>query len=273
MSSIKDIKGNKTMAQKRKTTEISVHRDVLVEFMDDFLETSQIKDASCNGLQVQGTHLIKKIGLSVDASMETYRKAFEHNCQMLIVHHGIIWDGIKSVTGAQHAHLKYLLENDMNLYASHLPLDLHPEVGNNIQLAKILSIENVRPFGLYKGTVIGYEGAFKKSISRDTLVHFLCEQLDTECTVLPFGKQSIKTIAIVSGGGSHELPEAIDKGIDCFLTGEPDHTNYHKALEAGINVIYAGHYHTEKTGVQALGALVEKEFRIQTEFLDIPTAI
>ena len=111
------------------------------------------------------------------------------------------------------------------------------------------------------------------SKSLDDLVHFLCGKLQGECTVLPFGKEKVKRIAIVSGGAAGELNEAISKGIDCYITGEPAHQNYHPALEAKINVIYAGHYYTEKPGVQALGKALEKKFGISSVFVDIPTTI
>lgn len=251
----------------------SVGRKELVSFLDSFLKTSHIKDYSCNGLQVQGTDEINKVALLVDASLEGYRQAVSKKCQMAIVHHGIIWDGIRSVSGSSYSHLKYLLDNNLNLYASHLPLDLHPEVGNNAQLAKILKISSLQPFGNYKGIDIGFEGSFINGVQLDEIVHLLCKNLDCECTVLPFGKKVVKKIGVVSGGAADILTEAIDKDLDCYITGEPAHYNYHKAMENEINVIYAGHYHTEKTGVQALGIAIHKQFGIETEFIDIPTSI
>jgi putative NIF3 family GTP cyclohydrolase 1 type 2 len=121
--------------------------------------------------------------------------------------------------------------------------------------------------------MIGFEGFLSKEQSLDNIVQTLCEKLDTECTVLPFGSESVSRIAIVSGGASGELTEAIEKGIECYVTGEPGHANYHEALEAGINVIYCGHYHSETLGVKALGKLIENKFGIETVFLDIPTVI
>ncbi len=258
---------------KKVSSENSVSRDILVAFLDSLLGTSKIKDYSCNGLQVEGTGQIKKIALVVDASMEAYRKTVELGCQMLIVHHGIIWGGIKSITGTVYSQIKYLLDNNINLYASHLPLDLHPQLGNNAGLAKLIGLTSLKPFGLYNGLEIGFEGKLIKPLSLDNLVHLLCEKLGGECTVLPFGKEKVKSVAVVSGGAAEELDEAIKKGVDCFITGESSHQNYHAALEAGINVIYAGHYHTEKPGVQALGNAVRGRFGVQTLFVDIPTTI
>jgi putative NIF3 family GTP cyclohydrolase 1 type 2 len=121
--------------------------------------------------------------------------------------------------------------------------------------------------------MIGFEGVLPSKTDRNDLVHTICEALTTECMVFPFGKELIQRVAIVSGGAAKELSEAIEKDVDCYITGEPIHENYHSAIEAGINVIYAGHYHTEKSGVQALGKLLEKEFNLETVFLDIPPVI
>jgi dinuclear metal center YbgI/SA1388 family protein len=251
----------------------SVKRADICSFLTDTLDIAAVADTSCNGLQIQGTAEIRKIGCAVDACMETYRLAVEHRCDMLLVHHGIIWGGITQVTGGVYNQIKYLIDHALNLFAVHLPLDMHPVLGNNAQLADLLGLQKRTPFGLYKGVSIGFEGVRRTKLSRDALVDTLCRTLDTECTVLPFGPDTIRRIAVVSGGAAGELAEAIEKGVDCYITGEPSHENYHAALEAKINVIYAGHYHTEKGGVQATGKLLEKTFGIATQFLDVPTAI
>jgi dinuclear metal center YbgI/SA1388 family protein len=249
-------------------SEKKVNRDIIVDFLDKTLETATIKDYSNNELQVQGNNEINRIAVAVDACMESYKLAVEKQCQMLIVHHGLIWNGIQSIRGREYNHIKYLIENDLNLYASHLPLDLHPKYGNNAQLAKLLSLQKVKPFGLYNGMLIGYEGVLPVKVDRSQLVNKLCESLNTECTVFPFGKEQISSVAVISGGAGKELAQAIQKGVDCYITGESIHENYHAALEAGINVIYAGHYHTEKTGVQAIGKLIEEQFGVETVFLE-----
>ncbi|HEX2959376.1 MAG TPA: Nif3-like dinuclear metal center hexameric protein [Chitinispirillaceae bacterium] len=249
-----------------------VSLDEIVTFLDTELRTSAIKDYSCNGLQVEGTPEITRIAFAVDACMESYQQAIQNGCQMLVVHHGIIWDGIRSIRGPVRDHLSYLLYNKLNLYASHLPLDCHPHYGNNAGLAQILAAENLTPFGNYRGLEIGYEGTLPQ-LPLDTVVSLFSQKLDTECTVLPFGPENIGSVAFVSGGGGDTLTEAIAKKIDCLVTGEPIHQNYHAALEGKINVIYAGHYHTEKPGVQALATLCKKQFGIETLFLDIPSCI
>jgi dinuclear metal center YbgI/SA1388 family protein len=261
------------MEKKSSAEGIEISRYELVSFIDELLNTSRYKDYSCNGLQVQGAKMISKVALLVDASLQGYQLALEKKCQLIAVHHGIIWDGIKSVSGSSYNHLKFLIENNLNLYASHLPLDLHPEIGNNARLAAILNMTRLKSFGNYKGIDIGFEGLLEKSTDLDTIVKTLNEKLDTQCTVLPFGKKNISKVAVVSGGAADLLTEAIRKEADCYITGEPAHYNYHEALENNINVVYAGHYHTEKPGIQALGKVLQERFRIQTEFIDIPTPI
>ena len=251
----------------------SVGRDELCTFLDNTLGIAAVADVSSNGLQVEGSATVSRVGCTVDACMASYRMAVKQGCDLLLVHHGIIWGGLARITGPVYRQVKYLADHSLNLYAAHLPLDLHPVFGNNARLADLLRLEQRKPFGLYKGIAIGFEGTRRSAITRDALVDLLCRALNTECTVLPFGPERIKRIAVVSGGAAGELPEAIEKGIDCYITGESSHENYHAALESNINVLYAGHYHTEKGGVQALGELISREFGIPTDFLDIPTPI
>jgi dinuclear metal center YbgI/SA1388 family protein len=267
------MKKKGTSSARTKTITSNVLRDEIVTFLDNELRTSYIRDYSCNGLQVEGNSEICRIAFAVDACMESYRQAVQNDCQMLIVHHGIIWDGIRSIRGPVRDQIAFLLSNNLNLYASHLPLDCHSHYGNNAGLAQMLSLEDLKPFGNYKGLEIGYNGILPQVTPLDTVVQLLCEKLDTECTVLPFGPEKIRSVAVVSGGGGDTLTEAISKKIDCLITGEPIHQNYHAALEGTINVIYAGHYHTEKPGVQALAKLCKKQFGVETLFLDIPSRI
>jgi len=244
-----------------------------VQFLDKFLRIKEIKDASCNGLQVQGSSSVSKIGVTVDASLMAYEKAVEEDCQMVIAHHGMIWGGLTSVTGISYKHIRYLFDHDLNLYAAHLPLDLHASVGNNVQLAAIVELQNQKPFGSYNGIEIGFEGSLPEPKNIEDLVTTLQKALGGEYITLPFGKKRIQRIGIISGGAARELSEAIEKEIDCYITGEPNHSNYHTAREAGINVIYCGHYHSETVGVKALADVITEKFNVETVFLDIPTTI
>jgi dinuclear metal center YbgI/SA1388 family protein len=213
------------------------------------------------------------VGLAVDASLQTYRSAVDAGCQMLIVHHGLIWNGIRAVTDATYRHLKFLLDHDLNIYASHLPLDKHPVVGNNVQLARIVGIATPVPAFTYHGTVIGCRGALRSGRSLRDISSKLTSAISSEPVILPFGPQKSRTIGIVSGGAPDMLQQAIEAGLDCFITGESAHFTHHQAAEAGINVIFAGHYQTETVGVKALGAMVAKKFGVETVFLDIPTRV
>jgi dinuclear metal center YbgI/SA1388 family protein len=267
------MKATSPVRKKTEKKAPAVSAGAIVDFLDTELRTSSIRDYSCNGLQVEGAPMVSRIALAVDACMESYQSAIENNCQMLIVHHGIIWDGIRAVRGQVRNQMAYLLQNDLNLYASHLPLDCHPLYGNNASLMQLFSARQTKPFGMYKGTEIGFEGVLPQSVPLDSIVQILCEKLEAECIVLPFGPQKIKSIAVVSGGGGDALVEAVTKNVDCFITGESIHQNYHTALEGKINVIYAGHYHTETPGVKAIGSLCQKQFGIETHFIDIPSLI
>ncbi len=248
-------------------------RREIVNYLNNLLEIDKIKDSSCNGLQVQGEKTIRRVGLAVDACMAVYRKAAAQRCQMVIVHHGLIWNGLTSITGAPYQQVRYLISRGLNLYAAHLPLDIHPEVGNNIILAKALELSSIKAFGNYRGLLIGCQGVLPSATSPDDLGRACGRILGGGFSTLPFGKKKCRTLAIVSGGGSDAIPEAIDKAIDCFITGEPSHWNHHAALEAGLNVIYLGHYHSETPGVRAVGKKLEKEFDVETVFVNEPTLV
>lgn len=257
----------------RKKANVGADRDSLTAFLDKELRTAAFNDASCNGLQVQGSASITRIGLAVDACLEAYEAAARRDCRMLIVHHGMIWGGITSITNAAYRQIKFLFDHDISLYASHLPLDAHPEHGNNAQLARCLGVTRLEPFGDYKGIAIGFEGMLPRPLGRDALSEKIERLLGSSNVVLPFGKNMVRRLAVVSGGAGEIIEEAARKGVDCYVTGDPNHHHHHLAKEAALNVIYCGHYHSEKLGVQAIGRLLEKKFGVACEFLDIPTIV
>jgi dinuclear metal center YbgI/SA1388 family protein len=251
----------------------SVDRDVLVDFLNQWLLISSFKDHSQNGLQVQGSAAIRKVALATDASLKVYEKAVSQGCDMVLTHHGLIWGGLKSVTGRDYRHVKYLLDHNVNLYAVHLPLDAHPDAGNNIVLARLARVCEPVAFGLYHGHTLGFAGELPEPLSLQELSELYRQELGGTHILLPFGKKLIRTVAIVSGGGAESLPEAIEKNFDCFITGEGPHHTYHAALECGINVLYLGHYHSETVGVKAVGKEITKRFKIETVFIDEPPQI
>ncbi|MBI5076634.1 MAG: Nif3-like dinuclear metal center hexameric protein [Nitrospirae bacterium] len=245
----------------------------LVLFLNKELRFSEFpKDESANGLQVEGSATVKRIGLAVDACDHVFQRAAEKNIDLLIVHHGLIWGGIRSVSGVMKTRIKALLDADISLYACHLPLDWHPDYGNNAQLLKVLAIKRMGEFGEYHGKRIGYWGSLTKELSLKNFVGRVDKTLGTKSTSLSFGKK-VKRVGIVSGGGWSAIYDAEKTGIDTLLVGEPSHSAYTLAEEMKLNVVFAGHYATETVGVKAVGNMLEKKFGLKTEFIDHPTGL
>lgn len=241
----------------------------IAKFLDKELYINDFEDSSCNGLQIENSGEIKQIAFAVDACLETFKKAVENNCQMLIVHHGLIWYGLKNLTGINYEKTKYLIKNNLALYAAHLPLDAHSKYGNNVQLARLLGLQNLWPFGAPKKEI----GVIGKNETTLTKVKEILKKNKIKTQSLDFGNQKIRSIAICSGGAASDLLYALKKGADLFITGEPLHYVYHQAKEAKINVIFGGHYETELWGLKALMPLLRKNFSVKTEFIDLPTPI
>ena len=204
--------------------------------------------------------------------METFIAAKDAGADMVVVHHGLIWNGITSVTGITYDRLKFLIENEISLYAAHLPLDRHREVGNNIEFMKLFNVKNIEEFGDYHGIFIGFMGDFEHEKNINEFKLEIEEKLSAKCIVLPFGKKKVKKVGVVSGGASSIVNEAVEK-VDVFVTGESSHTVYHTAKEAKVNVIFAGHYATETLGVRALAKVLNKEFGVETVFINVPTGL
>lgn len=247
-------------------------RDELVTYLDTYLATKTIEDESNNGLQVEGAEEVTRLAFAVDAGFAAFEGARVAGAQLLIVHHGLFWSQPLMVTGIHRQRLKVLLEANVGLYASHLPLDFHPEVGNNATLAQWLALEETVPFGEYKGHSVGVAGSLQETISLDQFVaqveHALGEPV---IQVWPFGSNNIRRAGIVSGGAGSLVGEAAEAAVDVFLTGEMSHNVYHEAQELGLNVIYGGHYATETSGLKSLAEHLSTCFHLETVFLDLPT--
>jgi dinuclear metal center YbgI/SA1388 family protein len=203
--------------------------------------------------------------------VKTIRAAAKARANFLVVHHGLWWGRHEQIVGRMHARVAALIENEMSLYAAHLPLDCHKEVGNNVELARLLGLRVVEPFGEYKGVMIGVVASATPSIRLDTLVGRIEQKLTTEADVLGFGPSSSRRIAIVSGGGAAFVDAAALAQCDTLLTGETSHAAYPAAEEAGINLIFAGHYATETVGLEALQRHLRKRFGLAAEFVSAPT--
>ena len=231
-------------------------------------------DDSLNGLQVDNDGgEIKKIAFAVDASMESFRRAAEARCGMIFVHHGLFWGKPERLQGGHRERIKFLLEHNLCLYGVHLPLDQHPSLGNNAALAELLGIENPEPFGLYHGRKIGYKGRLKEPLSIDEARQRISFMDRPPLGIFPFGKEQNLTAAVVSGGAPMEAFQAIDEGVDLYVSGESSHTLYHYALEGKLNFIAGGHYSTEVWGVRRMMETVAAQLHIETEFIDLPTGL
>ncbi|MEJ2721531.1 MAG: Nif3-like dinuclear metal center hexameric protein [bacterium] len=249
----------------------TVNRRTLVDYLDDYLEVGSIPDKSLNGLQVEGRGRIKRAAFAVDACLRTIRTAARYHADILIVHHGLFWSGNERITGVMRERIAALIESKMSLYAAHLPLDCHAEVGNNVQLARLLDLSVGKRFADYHGVRIGYLAEADEPISRQSFVARVEKALRTKTDTLAFGPANIKRVGIVSGAASEFAAEARDLGCQAFLTGETSHIAYHVAKEARINVVYAGHYATEAVGVKALADHLRRRFTLECRFVAAPT--
>jgi dinuclear metal center YbgI/SA1388 family protein len=246
--------------------------DEIVEFFDDFLEIEDFQDNELNGLQIGGADEIKKLGVAVKASLPVIKEVAEKDIDMLFVHHGLLFTKPEPITGNLYSAVKLLMENDCNLYACHLPLDAHPEIGNNIKLSQIVNLENISPFGFYKGGPIGFKGEFEEPREFEDILNTLSEKLvSSKIEVIEADdSELIKTAAAISGSGAFALAEAIEYDIDLLITGEPSPSVYHPAREGGVSIIFAGDYATEVLGVIAIGEHINEKFGVEWEFIHIP---
>jgi dinuclear metal center YbgI/SA1388 family protein len=246
----------------------------IVRFLDDYLETDDVKDASWNGLQFEGKKNVTKAAFAVDASVEAFEEAIKQNTDLLIVHHGHFWNFHNpSITGWAKERIKILFDNDISLYVSHNPLDRHKEVGHNAQLLKLLGANITDEFFPYHGKNVGWTGECKRAQPLKEIEEKLNGELNTVCKVLPFGKKTVRTIAVCSGGGSYNgFYQALEAGVDLYITGDAVEI-YYTARDAGVNVIFAGHHATETIGLKALSRVLGKKFEIETVFIDLPTGL
>jgi dinuclear metal center YbgI/SA1388 family protein len=251
--------------------ESSIMRSQLVRYLDGYLKIASIPDSSLNGLQVEGRARIRRAAFAVDASLETIRAAARAGAGILIVHHGLFWGRGERITGVMRKRIGALVESDLSLYAAHLPLDCHEEVGNNVEIARLLGLELGEKFADYHGVLIGFTARAKTPVARGALVRTVEKTLRCRVERLDFGPARIRRVGIVSGGAAEYAAEAKTLGCDAFITGETSHSAYHSAKEARINVIYAGHYASETVGVKALARHLRRKFGIDCRFIPAPT--
>jgi dinuclear metal center YbgI/SA1388 family protein len=251
----------------------SVSLAALVSHCDKLLDTAAIEDWSGakNGLQMENGGGVTRIAAAVDGCMATVRAAIDQQADLLIVHHGLFWGPTVPWTGRRYEMLKLLLENNLAVYSSHLPLDCHPKLGNNARLAAALGFKKLTPFFFEKGRDIGLKTEAPMTLER--LVERLGQAVAGPVTVLPGGPERCRRIGIVTGGAGAELARAAAEGVDTFITGEGPHHTHALAEDVGINVLYAGHYATETFGVKALAEHLGKKYRLPWSFIDRPTGL
>lgn len=247
--------------------------DDLVDYLDTYLDIRGVPDhgGAVNGLQVASSGEVTQIAVAVDATQSTISGAVEAGADMLIVHHGLFWDGQQAVTGRRYRRLRALMDADMAVYSSHLPLDVHPEVGNNAVLARAVGIEIEGRFGEYKGQPVGYWGRLE--IRREALAARLDQTLGCRVRLVAGGPERVERVGVITGGAADEARAAVESGLDAFITGEGAHHNYFDAEEGGINLYLGGHYATEVWGVRALAEHLREKFDLPWTFIDRPTGL
>ena len=245
----------------------------LTAFLDGYLRIAEVPDwpNAMNGLQVQNGGTVERLAAAVDACQTTIQKAADLDAQLLLVHHGLFWGGLQPITGRYWERVRALVRSDLAVYSAHLPLDVHPDVGNNAVLAGMLGLHDQQRFGEYRGELVGVVGDLELSL--EDLANTLRDKLGVTPHVIDTGPGHVRRVAIVTGGGGGMIRDAVDAGADCFISGEGAHHTYFDAEEWKINVIYAGHYATETVGVKALATVLSERFQLPWEFIDHPTGL
>ncbi len=246
----------------------------IVGYCDSYLRLSEIQDYenALNGLQLENSGEVKKIAAAVDVSSRALQECAKcGGAVLLIVHHGMFWPGLRPVTKALRRQLKFAFENDLAIYSAHLPLDLHPEIGNNVLLMRALGFEESEPFFEEKGSLLGQRASADVALSE--LVARLEKAVAGPVKTIASGPKNVRAVGIITGAAGSEIERIAAEGIDTFITGEAPHWAAIAAEELGINLLLAGHYATETFGVQALAAHLANEFKLGWEFINLPTGL
>ena len=245
----------------------------IVGYCDSYLRLGEIQDYenALNGLQLENSGKVDKIAAAVDVSSRALQECVKCRANLLIVHHGMFWPGLRPVTKALRRQLKFAFENDLAIYSAHLPLDLHPEVGNNVLLMRALGFEESEPFFEEKGSLLGRRAFADVALSE--LVAQLEKAVAGAVKTIAAGPTTVRSVGVITGAAGSEIERIAAEGIDTFVTGEAPHWAAIAAEELDINLLIAGHYATEIFGVKALAAHLAKEFQLDWEFIDLPTGL
>lgn len=246
----------------------------LQHFCDDYLKVDEFNDYCPNGLQVESSQEVNFIVSGVTASMALIDAAVEAGADTLLVHHGYFWKGeSQPIAGFKGERIRKLIRNDINLLAYHLPLDAHPEVGNNVQLADVMNWEIDGSFGSVGAHDIALRGKPEQPLSIEQLGEVIAVKLGRQPLVISAGDKPVQSIAWCTGAAQSYIEEAASQGIDAFISGEVSENTFHFAREAGIHYIAAGHHATERFGVQALGRLLAERFNLRHQYIDIENPV
>jgi dinuclear metal center YbgI/SA1388 family protein len=249
-------------------------RDEIIAYLDELLDAPAFEDYGPNGLQVAGATEVETLVTGVSAHLELFRRAADEGAQMVLCHHGMLWAKQPLQVDAQRrARLEVLFAADMSLAAYHLPLDAHPEVGNNALICDLLGLDLGQGFGAHAGRTIGFLGHAAEPLARAELVERCRSVFEREPLAFEYGPDPVRTVAVMSGGAASSLAEAADLGADAFITGEPSEPAMADALERGITFIAAGHWATETFGVRRLGDLLADRFGVQHRFIAVPNPV
>lgn len=247
--------------------------NLLIQTLDDLLDTDKIRDypGAYNGLEIANRGEVRRVAAAVDANLMTIQKAVDAKADLLIVHHGLFWGEPLPLTGINYRKIALCIENNLALYSSHLPLDLHPKLGNNVLLAQALGFKRTAPFFETHGSLIGRMASI--NLNRNELMQRIERALHGPVRLIAGGPAKIRKLGIVTGGAGGEIVKAAACGIDTFITGEGPHHTFGLAHELGINLIYGGHYATETFGVHALGKWIQKKYKIPFTWIDYPSGL
>jgi dinuclear metal center YbgI/SA1388 family protein len=250
------------------------HRDEIVTFCDELLDAGSWDDYGPNGLQVVGRDDVELVVTGVSAHRELFERAAQAGAGMVLCHHGIFWRSTPQVVGPQmKGRLQALFAADMSLAAYHLPLDAHPEVGNNALICEALGLRRGEAFGEAAGRPIGFVGHADEPIAFDELVERCRRAFGRDPLAFAAGDGELRRVGVVSGGGGPSLADAAALGLDAFVTGEPEEPSMADARESGVGFVAGGHYATETFGVRRLGELVADRFGVGHQFVEIPNPV
>jgi dinuclear metal center YbgI/SA1388 family protein len=252
-----------------------VQLESLLQYIDEYLAVPGYPDypGALNGLQVGGPDQVANLAVAVDASEASITEAIRLHTDLMIVHHGLFWGGLRPLTGPHLRRVRALIQNGVALYSCHLPLDGHAEVGNSALLARALGLELEGRFAAFQGAEVGWHGRPESPIDLASLVERAEVALGGPVHTIPGGRDRIDRVGVVTGGGASFIEEAARLGLDALVTGEGTHHAHFDAMEWGIHVLFGGHYATETFGVRALGSHLAERFDLTCTFIDRPTGL